>query len=116
MKTWSLASGKSSCAWVALKFGHSTSSLLLSKLQTGSRQNAVARGLLEYGRLVRTLFILRYLAGPELQLRVHRQLKRARVTCNDCLRQRGQSRDVIRDTRDCVGSKLEGETPIDDRS
>jgi TnpA family transposase len=60
----------------SLKFGHATASLLLAKLQTGSRQNMLARALLEYGRLVRTLFILRYLADPELQRRVHRQLNK----------------------------------------
>ena len=60
----------------SLKFGHATASLLLAKLQSGSRQNAVARGLLEYGRLIRTLFILRYLADPELQRRVHHQLNK----------------------------------------
>jgi TnpA family transposase len=60
----------------SLKFGHATASLLLSKLQSGSRHNTLARALLEYGRAVRTLFILRYLADPELQRRVHRQLNR----------------------------------------
>lgn len=34
----------------SLKFGHATASLLLAKLQSGSPQNALARGLLEYGR------------------------------------------------------------------
>ena len=60
----------------SLKFGHATASLLLSKLQSGSRHNTLARALLEYGRAVRTLFILRYLADPELQRRVHRQLNK----------------------------------------
>ena len=60
----------------SLKFGHASASLLLSKLQAGSRHNALARGLLEYGRLVRTLFILRYLADVELRRRVHRQLNK----------------------------------------
>ncbi len=60
----------------SLKFGHATASLLLAKLQSGSRQNALARGLLEYGRLIRTLFILRYLADPDLQRRVHHQLNK----------------------------------------
>ena len=59
----------------SLKFGHATASLLLSKLQAGSRHNALARGLLEYGRLIRTLFI-RYLADVELRRRVHRQLNK----------------------------------------
>ena len=60
----------------SLKFGHATASLLLSKLQSGSRHNTLARALLEYGRAVRTLFIIRYLADPELQRRVHRQLNK----------------------------------------
>lgn len=60
----------------SLKFGHASASLLLSKLQAGSRHNALARGLLEYGRLVRTLFILRYLGDVELRRRVHRQLNK----------------------------------------
>jgi TnpA family transposase len=60
----------------SLKFGHATASLVLAKLQSGSRQNALARGLLEYGRLIRTLFILRYLADPHMQRRVHRQLNK----------------------------------------
>lgn len=60
----------------SLKFGHASASLLLSKLQAGSRHNALARGLLEYGRLIRTLFILRYLADIELRRRVHRQLNK----------------------------------------
>ena len=69
----------------SLKFGHATASLLLAKLQSGSRQNAVARGLLEYGRLIRTLFILRYLADPELQRRVHRQLNKGESLHALCL-------------------------------
>lgn len=60
----------------SLKFGHATASLVLAKLQSGSRQNTLARALLEYGRLIRTLFILRYLADPHMQRRVHRQLNK----------------------------------------
>jgi Tn3 transposase DDE domain len=56
--------------------GPESASLLLSKLQSGSRHNTLARALLEYGRAVRTLFILRYLPDPELQRRVHRQLNK----------------------------------------
>ncbi len=51
-------------------------SLLLAKLQAFPRQNALARALQEYGRLVKTLFILRYLQQPELRKRVGRQLNK----------------------------------------
>ncbi len=51
-------------------------SLLLTKLQAFPRKNALARALQEYGRLVKTLFILRYLQQPELRKRVGRQLNK----------------------------------------
>lgn len=51
-------------------------SLVLTKLQAFPRQNALARALQEYGRLVKTLFILRYLQQPELRKRVGRQLNK----------------------------------------
>ena len=51
-------------------------SLLLTKLQAFPRQNALARALQEYGRVVKTLFILRYLQQPELRKRVGRQLNK----------------------------------------
>ena len=42
-------------------------SLLLTKLRAFPRQNALARALQEHGRLVKTLFILRYLQRPEMR-------------------------------------------------
>lgn len=51
-------------------------SLLLTKLQAFPRQNALAGALQEYGRLIKTLFILRYLQRPELRKRVGRQLNK----------------------------------------
>ena len=61
-------------------------SLVLTKLQAFPRQNALARALQEYGRLVKTLFILRYLQQPELRKRVGRQLNK------------GESLHALRDT------------------
>ncbi len=58
----------------------------MTKLQAFPRQNAVARALQEYGRLVKTLFILRYLQQPELRKRVGRQLNK------------GESLHALRDT------------------
>ena len=60
----------------SLKFGHATASLLLGRLQAGGRQNTLAKALVEYGRLVRTVFLLRYLADEELRRRIHRQLNK----------------------------------------
>ena len=51
-------------------------SLLLTKLQAFPRQNALARALQEHGRLVKTLFILRYLQRPEMRKRVGGQLNK----------------------------------------
>jgi TnpA family transposase len=51
-------------------------SLILTKLQAFPRQNALAGALQEYGRLVKTLFILRYLQRPELRKRVGGQLNK----------------------------------------
>jgi TnpA family transposase len=60
----------------SFKFGHTTASLLLAKLQAGSRQNALARALIEYGRLVRTVFLLRYLADADLRHKIGGQLNK----------------------------------------
>ena len=51
-------------------------SLLLAKLQAFPRQNALARALQGYGRLAKTLFILRYLQRPDMRKRVGRQLNK----------------------------------------
>ena len=45
----------------SLKRGRATASLLIARLQSFRRQNALIRALQEYGRLVKTIFILRYL-------------------------------------------------------
>jgi len=44
------------------KFGHPTASLLIAKLHASSRQNSQARALPEYGGLVRTIYLCRYVA------------------------------------------------------
>lgn len=43
----------------SLKLGWVTASLLISRLQASPRQSALARALQEYGRVVKTLFVLR---------------------------------------------------------
>lgn len=59
-----------------MKFGHTTASLLIAKLHSSSRQNFLARALQEYGRLVRTIYLCRYVADEELRRRVRRQLNK----------------------------------------
>ncbi|GAA3605542.1 hypothetical protein GCM10022236_04290 [Microlunatus ginsengisoli] len=60
----------------SMKFGHTTASLLIAKLHASSRQNSLARALQEYGRLVRTICLSRYIANEELRRRVRRQLNK----------------------------------------
>jgi hypothetical protein len=49
-------------------------SLQLARLQAGSRRNPLAQALQEYGRLVKTNFVLAWLADEELRTRIGRQL------------------------------------------
>ena len=60
----------------SLKRGWVTASLLISRLQSYRRQNALTRALLEYGRLVKTIFILRYLESEQLRRRINTQLNK----------------------------------------
>ena len=59
-----------------LKSGWVTASLLISKLQGYPRQHHLTTLLQEYGRLVKTNFILRYLQSPLLRRRIHGQLNK----------------------------------------
>jgi TnpA family transposase len=60
----------------SMKFGHSTASLLIAKLHASRRQSTLAKALHEYGRLIRTLYVCRYVADEELRRRVRRQLNK----------------------------------------
>ena len=53
-----------------------TASLLISKLQTGARENVLSRALRDLGRLVKTQFILRWIENPDYRRRIHRQLNK----------------------------------------
>lgn len=54
----------------SIKQGTVTASLILRKLAAYPRQNSLAMGLREYGRLERTLFTLKWLRDPALRKRV----------------------------------------------
>ncbi|MBV8475858.1 MAG: Tn3 family transposase [Acidobacteria bacterium] len=60
----------------SMKLGHVTASLLVQKMQAYPQQNALAQALQEYGRLIRTLHVLRWYANNEDRRRVMRQLNK----------------------------------------
>jgi TnpA family transposase len=60
----------------SMKLGHVTASLLVQKMQAYPQQNALTQALQEYGRLVRTLHVLRWYANNDDRRRVMRQLNK----------------------------------------
>jgi TnpA family transposase len=57
----------------SMQLGHVTASLWVQKRQAYPQQNALAQALQEYGRLVRTLHVLRWYANTHDRRRVMRQ-------------------------------------------
>jgi TnpA family transposase len=60
----------------SLKLGWVTASLLVGKLQSYPRQNALSKALQEYGRLVKTIFILRYIDSEDYRRRIGTQINK----------------------------------------
>lgn len=60
----------------SLKHGWVTASLFMGKLQSYQQQNALLKGFQEYGRLVKTNFILRYLNSEDYRRRINTQLNK----------------------------------------
>jgi TnpA family transposase len=60
----------------SLKRGWVTASLLIGKLQSFPRKNRLTRALQEYGRPVKTVFILRYLESEDYRRRILGQLNK----------------------------------------
>jgi TnpA family transposase len=58
----------------SLKLGYTSASLIISKLQAFPRKNALASTLQEYGRLVKTAFLLNYLESEQTRRHVGGQL------------------------------------------
>ncbi|MGH9149413.1 MAG: Tn3 family transposase [Acidimicrobiales bacterium] len=69
----------------SLKLGYVSAALLIAKLQAGSRQHPLARAMLEYGKLLRTLHALRWFTDEAFRRRIGRQLNRGEAT-NDLRR------------------------------
>lgn len=60
----------------SLKLGWVSASLYISKLQSYPRKNIMTKVLQEYGKLVKTNFILRYMEDEEFRRRIHAQLNK----------------------------------------
>ena len=60
----------------SLKLGWVTASLFIAKLQSSRRKNVLTRALQEYGRLNKTIFILRYLLSEQVQRRIGTQINK----------------------------------------
>ena len=60
----------------SLKLGWVTASLFIAKLRSFRRQNVLTRALQEYGRLNKTIFILRYLLDEPYQRRIGAQINK----------------------------------------
>ncbi len=63
----------------SLKLGWVTASLVLNKLQVVPRKNELARALQEYGRLVKTEYIVGWVVSPQDQHRIERQLNKGEL-------------------------------------
>jgi TnpA family transposase len=60
----------------SLKLGYVSAALLISRLQAGSRQHPLAKALLEYGKLLRTVHALRFFTDEAYRRRIGRQLNK----------------------------------------
>ncbi len=60
----------------SLKFGWVSASLLVSKLQALPQHDPIFRALQQYSRLVKSIFILRYLNFPQQRRQIHAQLNK----------------------------------------
>jgi len=56
-----------------LKLGWTTASLLIKKFNAMPRQNALVKSLQEYGRMIKTIFILRYLSSEDYRRQINTQ-------------------------------------------
>ncbi|MDH3730768.1 MAG: Tn3 family transposase [Acidimicrobiia bacterium] len=59
-----------------IRHGYLPASLLVSRLQASARQNQLTRAIQEYGRVIKTISILRYLHDEQHRRRIHAQLNK----------------------------------------
>jgi TnpA family transposase len=59
-----------------IRHGYLPASLLVARLQASARQNQLSQAIQEYGRIIKTISILRYLHNPTHRRRIHQQLNK----------------------------------------
>jgi TnpA family transposase len=59
-----------------IRHGHLPASLLVSRLQASARKNRLTQAIQEYGRIIKTISIVRYLHNEEHRRRIHTQLNK----------------------------------------
>ena len=59
-----------------IRHGYTPASLLIARLQASARQNDLTRAIQEYGRVIKTISILRYLHSEGHRRRIHHQLNK----------------------------------------
>ena len=59
-----------------IRHGYLPASTLVSRLQGSARQNQLTQAIQEYGRIIKTISILRYLHNSEHRRRIHDQLNK----------------------------------------
>ena len=60
----------------SLRHGWTPASVLVAKLQSGAPRNPITKAIQEYGRIAKTLSLLRYLHDSPHRRRIHRQLNK----------------------------------------
>jgi TnpA family transposase len=60
----------------SLRHGWTPASVLVAKLQSGAPRNPITKAIQEYGRIAKTLSLLRYLHDNTHRRRIHRQLNK----------------------------------------
>jgi len=60
----------------SLKMGWSTASLVIQKLQAQTKDSRIAGSLKEYGRIEKTIHILKYISEPQYQRKIGKQLNK----------------------------------------
>ncbi len=63
----------------SMKLGWVTASLLIKKFHALPKQNSLVKSLQEYGRMIKTIFILRYLGSEDYRRQINRQLNKGEL-------------------------------------
>lgn len=63
----------------SMKLGWVTASLLIRKFHAMPKQNALVKSLQEYGRMIKTIFILRYLGSEDYRRQINAQLNKGEL-------------------------------------